>query len=61
MPDSVYCIQTTAMNLVARPCEFEKKFEDATAYRENPGSNLRHISVLRRRTNSTVLEKMPSI
>jgi hypothetical protein len=46
MPDSVYCIQTAAINLVARPYEFEKKFEDATAYRKNLGSNLRRAGRL---------------
>ena len=46
MPDSVYCIQTTVMNLVARPCEFEAKFEDETAYRKNLGSNLRRAGRL---------------
>ena len=58
MPDSVYGVQMAVMNLVARPCEFEAKFEDATASRKKPRSNLRHISALRRSANSTVLEKM---
>jgi hypothetical protein len=46
MPGSVYCIQTTAMNLVARPCEFEKKFEDATVYQKSPASNELRVSVV---------------
>ena len=46
MPDSVYGIQTTVMNLVARSVRPERKFEDATAYRKNPGSNFRRAERL---------------